>query len=232
MEAGLIKRVLEATRFAHSLITYPLLTKGRDVNELEEKAFEVLLNELSDVRAKSRSVDEWIFKSLSIAYIPFLGLLIVPYLNPQYRIAFLAAPFLSGVGLLVHSIFLNHYIFCGTYTRHLERRLNEILETEEIIESKYVDIFYHSKTSIPFLATSLAFAIVLLVNVILVPVINSIASGILYQQPDIPALVAFGFRHFWLLHIAFLGSIVATLGFGHLVSLRKLKRLVGVEQHS
>ena len=203
-------------------ITVP---QGLDMTPDEEKAFEVLKQELTEVRTKSRMVDDWIFKSLSIAYIPFLVLLLFPYANAQYRVAFLAMPFLSILGILLHSVFANHYLFCTHYGRYLERRLNELINCNEIRDSKFSEIFYGAKTSILYLSSSLVFAFMMAINVALFPVISKILVTIIAQHPDAPLFVLFGMRHCWLLHIALFACVVVLLGFGHFNSLRKVKRL-------
>jgi len=197
----------------------------------EEKTFEVLKQELSEVRTKSRMVDDWIFRSLSIAYIPFLVLLLFPYANAQYRLAFLAMPFLSILGILLHSVFANHYLFCTHYGRYLERRLNELVKRNEIRDSKFGEIFYGAKTSILYLASSLVFAFMMAINVALFPVINKILVTIIVQNPDAPLLVSLCMRHFWPLHFALFAGVVVVLGFGHLNSLRKVKRLETVAEY-
>jgi len=170
-------------------------------------------------------VDDWIFRSLSIAYIPFLVLLLFPYANAQYRVAFLAMPFISILGIVLHSVFANHYLFCTHYGRYLERRLNELVKGDEILDSKFGEIFYGAKTSILFLSSSLVFALMVTINIALFPVINRILSTIIAQNPDAPLLVSLGMRRFWVLHIALFACVIGILGFGHLNSLRKVKRL-------
>ena len=191
----------------------------------EEKTFELLKQELSEVRTKSRMVDDWIFRSLSIAYIPFLILLLFPYANAQYRVAFLAMPFISILGIVLHSVFANHYLFCIHYSRYLERRLNELVEGNEILDSKFGEIFYGAKTSILFLLSSLVFVLMVAINIALFPVINRILSTIIAQNPDTPFFVSFGMRRFWPLHFALLACVFGLVIFGHLNSLRKVKRL-------
>jgi hypothetical protein len=191
----------------------------------DEKVFEVLKQELSEVRTKARLVDDWIFRSLSIAYIPFLVLLLFPYANAQYRIAFLAMPFLSILGLLLHSVFANHYLFCTHYGRYLERRLNGLINSSEILDSKFGEIFYGAKTSILFLSSALVLTFMVVINVALFPVINRILDNSIAQNPEAPLLVSFGMRRFWSLHFVLLGFVGGILGFGHLNSLRKAKLL-------
>lgn len=191
----------------------------------EEKAFDVLKQELSEVRTKARLVDDWIFRLLSIAYIPFLVLLLFPYANAQYRVAFLAMPFLSILGILLHSVFANHYLFCTHYGRYLERRLNGLVKSNEILDSKFGEIFYGAKTSILFLSSFLVFAFIVAINVALFPVINRILGTLIAQNPDAPFLVSFSMRGFWPLHFTLLAFVVGVLSFGHLNSLRKVWRL-------
>jgi hypothetical protein len=186
---------------------------------------DVLKQELSEVRTKSRLVDDWIFRSLSIAYIPFLALVIYPYANKEYRVAFLAVPFLSLLGALLHSIFINHYMFCHHYGKYLQRRLNESLGGDYIQDSQFGDIFYLSKSSIASLTSVLAFIVILMINIALIPVINIVIATIRAQHPTMPRLVSFGLEYYWPLNIALFVCILSVLAYGALSSLRRLKSL-------
>jgi hypothetical protein len=74
------------------------------IDDRQKIAVDTLYKEFLRIQAKSVATDDWFFRFLSIAVIPFFGFLGYCAVTPGYRILVAALPVLSIVGLMVVSV--------------------------------------------------------------------------------------------------------------------------------
>ncbi len=111
------------------------------LDERDRLAVETLYKEFQRIQAKSSATDDWFFRFLSIAVVPFLVFLAAS-LNPQYRIFIAALPVLSMIGALVVVVLTSHYLYVGSYGEYLQRQINERLGSEVIRDTRYARAAY------------------------------------------------------------------------------------------
>ena len=184
----------------------------------ESKAVDALLMELEQVREKSRMIDEWFFKLLSIIVIPFFVLLAFAYANSPYRMAFLAVPFIGIIGIFVNSIFINHYMYCERYGAYLQKRINQLLKKKEIRRQCFADVFYNTKSSFSILAYVLVMLMFVALMIFLVPIVNLQRSIVLTQQTNLPPMLLFSLRNYWLIAGVLFVVVVLLTAIGHLTT--------------
>lgn len=144
--------------------------ESEHISEREKVIVDVLLKEFQRLQAKSVATDDWFFRFLSIAVIPFFAFLGYCAVTPAYRILVAALPVLSIVGLMVVSVLTSHYLFVGVYASFLERQINIHLG-EVMHDSKFGTAAYTRFTPVT-VSYGLGLAMLVVINVIAVPFIN------------------------------------------------------------
>lgn len=140
----------------------------------ETKAvIDTLYKEFQRINAKSVATDDWFFRFLSIAVVPFLAFLSYCLANPGYRIFVATLPFLSLIGLAVVAVLTTHYLYVGAYGEYLTRRINENLGTKGIREAEFNRACYQVWYSPVVVSYAIGLGMLLIVNVLAVPIINS-----------------------------------------------------------
>jgi len=194
---------------------------------------DTLYKEFQRVSSKSVATDDWFFRFLSIAVVPFLVFLAYCLVTPGYRIFVATLPFLSLLGLAVVAVLTTHYQYAGAYGEHLINRINQELGAREIRHVEFDRACYkgwHSPVTISYI---LGFGVLIFLNVLAVPVINSAREAFLAlssardQQLSWLHIII---NHYWLVTIncvviiviAFLVSFIKV----HVLTRRLLK---GVE---
>lgn len=140
----------------------------------ESKAvIDTLYKEFQRINAKSVATDDWFFRFLSIAVVPFLAFLAYCLATPGYRIFVATLPFLSLIGLAVVAVLTTHYKYVGAYGEYLTRRINKELGAEEIREAEFNRACYQVWYSPVVISYAMGVAMLLLLNILAVPIINS-----------------------------------------------------------
>lgn len=69
---------------------------------------DTLYKEFQRINSKSAATDDWFFRFLSIAVVPFLAFLAYCLATPGHRIFVATLPFLSLIGLAVVAVLTTH----------------------------------------------------------------------------------------------------------------------------
>jgi hypothetical protein len=149
-------------------------TNQNDPFKLDERvkvAIDTLYKEFQRVQGKSVATDDWFFRFLSIAVIPFIGFLGYCAVTPAYRILVAGLPVLSIVGLLVVAVLSSHYLFAGVYGSYLQREINRLLGIEVMHDSVFGAAAYNRFTPVT-VSYAIGLALLVFVNVLAVPFIT------------------------------------------------------------
>ncbi|MEO8034578.1 MAG: hypothetical protein ABI837_09100, partial [Acidobacteriota bacterium] len=98
---------------------------------------DTLSKELLRVHGKSVATDDWFFRFLSIAVVPFLAFIAYALGKPEYRIFIASLPILSLIGTAVVLVLSSHYVFTNAYRDYLEKRLNTLLGETELQDAAF-----------------------------------------------------------------------------------------------
>lgn len=152
-------------------MTTESVEKPEDISDREKLIVDVLFKEFQRIQAKSVATDDWFFRFLSIAVIPFFAFLGYCAVTPAYRILVSALPVLSIVGLMVVSVLTSHYLFVGVYAEFLERQINLYVGEDVMHDSRFGTAAYTRFTPVT-VSYGLGIAMLVVINVIAVPFIN------------------------------------------------------------
>lgn len=147
---------------------------------------DVLYKEFSRVQAKSVATDDWFFRFLSIAIVPFLAFLAYASANPAYRVFIAALPFLSIIGVAVVLLLSAHYIYATSYAEYLERRMNTLLRGYEVRESAFNIAAYRKWFSPVGFGYILGLTGVAALNALAVPIIKIQLKVFIATHPHLP----------------------------------------------
>jgi hypothetical protein len=179
----------------------------------ESKAvIDTLYKEFQRINSKSVATDDWFFRFLSIAVVPFLAFLAYCLANPGYRIFVATLPFLSLIGVAVVAVLSTHYLYVGAYGEYLTRRINKELGAEEIREAEFNQACYQGWHSPVTASYVMGLGVLVLLNILAVPIINSAKRAFVtarhVQQLGWAILIV---KHYWLITIACTILTVAAL---------------------
>ena len=147
---------------------------------------DVLYKEFARVRGKSVATDDWFFRFLSIAVVPFLASVAYALANPAYRIFLAALPFLSIIGVTVVLVLATHYIYATSYAEYLENRINKILGGWEVRELVFDERAYRKFSSPITLSYVLGIFILVVVNFTAIPIITLQFVRFRSTHPNLP----------------------------------------------
>lgn len=156
------------------------------MDEGTKVTIDTLSKELLRVYARSVGTDDWFFRFLSIAVVPFLGFLAYALANAQYRIFIAALPILSLIGSAVVLVLSSHYIFTGAYGNYLERRINVLLRGHELRDEIFGTAVYKGLSSPILLAHVVGFGALIAINIVSVPIINDTIQRFCAIHPKLP----------------------------------------------
>jgi hypothetical protein len=144
------------------------------VTDETKAAIDILYKEFQRVSSKSQATDDWFFRFLSIAVVPFLAFLAYCLVTPNYRIFVMMLPFLSLVGVAVVAVLTTHYQYAEAYGEYLTTRINHKLDAKEIRDIEFSRACYkgwHSPVTVSYV---IGLGLLVLLNIFAVPVINSV----------------------------------------------------------
>jgi hypothetical protein len=150
------------------------MTTSRDAAGAEDRTrllVETVYKEFQRVQAKSAATDDWFFRFLSIAVVPFLVFLAYSLVTPSFRIFVAALPLLSLIGLLVVGVLTSHYLYANAYGAHLQRRLNLLLGPDTMTDLHYGPAAYGGFTPVT-VSFLFGLLLLLLLNVCTIPLID------------------------------------------------------------
>lgn len=185
------------------------------MDESERAIVAVLYREFARVQAKSVATDDWFFRFLSIAVVPFLVFVAYALGSPEYRIFIAALPFLSMIGVAVVMVLATHYIYATTYAGYLERRINVYLAGVELRDSRMNKRAYRTWSSPVTLSYLVGFLALIAFNLAAAPAIDRAFVDFLATHPHLPASYETALLFYWpVVYIAtymFTVAAIATL---------------------
>ncbi|MEA2570768.1 MAG: hypothetical protein QOI24_2769 [Acidobacteriota bacterium] len=164
-----------------------------------KSTIDILQKELAQTRAKSVSADDWFFRFLSIAVVPFFAFVAYVLANVEYRIYLAALPLLSIIGVAVVLVLATHYIYATTYCEYLERRLNRFLGSVEVRESEFNKAAYRRLSSPVGLSYAVGFGALFLMNVVAKGLIDLQIGRFLATHPNLPTTAVGALKQYWLI---------------------------------
>jgi hypothetical protein len=118
------------------------------LDDATKAAVEILYKEYQRVQAKSIATDDWFFRFLSIAVIPFFAFLGYCAITPGYRILVAGLPVLSIIGLIVVAVLSSHYVYVNIYGDYLQREINRLLGIEVMKDTLFGNAAYEHFTPV------------------------------------------------------------------------------------
>jgi len=167
------------------------------MDERSKLLTDVLYKEFQRIQSKSATTDEWFFRFLSIAIVPFLAFLAYVLANPSYHVFLTALPLLSLIGCVVVSQLMLAYTHVGAYTRYLEVRLNDLFQNDEMCNERFARAFYAGWWSPVRTSVTLGFFLVAVCNLAAIPVITETTHKLAKDYLRYSSILAFAFCHYW-----------------------------------
>ncbi len=134
---------------------------------------DTLYKEFLRISAKSVATDDWFFRFLSIAVVPFLVFLAYCLANPGYRLFVAMLPYLSLIGVAVVAVLSTHYQYVGAYGNYLTRRINGLFGAGKVRDVEFGRACYKDWRSPVMVCYIIGLGALLFLNVLAVPVINA-----------------------------------------------------------
>jgi hypothetical protein len=187
---------------------------------------DLLSNELVRVKAKGVATDDWFYRLLSVGIVPFLAFLGYCAVNQPYRILIAALPSLSITGALIVGILSNHYQYARYYGDYLERRINDLLGGEVLLDSRFVATFYRGWFSLVSLGYAVSLALLLLLNVAAYPVIDATVQVFYTGHHKILGWSAWLLKYFWQLTLLYGCMVIGIYVVSYIRSERHARQLL------
>jgi len=198
------------------------------MNNDEKFLVELLYKELELARSKGLMADEWFFKLISIAIIPFFVIITYPIIKPEFRIMLCGIPVLSILGILLIFTLANHYSYSTFYGRYLQLRINDILKKDEFFNPKFKKIFYEDWSSNVRFSFFISILLLIVTNLSLYPIIDKtlddfyVKHHLFFNSHIYYNLL---YHYYWKIIIIFFSFIFLTCLFIKRNSENKAKRL-------
>jgi len=195
------------------------------IDDRTKVVVETLYKEFQRIQTKSAATDDWFFRFLSIAVVPFLGFLGYSAITPAYRILVAALPVLSLVGLLVVCVLSSHYAYATIYGSYLQREINRLLRAPVMRDTLFGDAAYNKFTPVT-VNYSIGITLLIAVNLLAAPFITRVVHD--YYTSHLQSLGSAGWvlRYYWLLNTALLGMILVPAFASLVATQRRLRGLL------
>lgn len=195
------------------------------VDERTKIAADILYKEFQRIQAKSIATDDWFFRFLSIAVIPFFGFLGYCAVTPGYRILVAALPVLSIVGLLVVAVLSSHYLYATVYGKYLQREINKLVRINIMRDALFGAAAYDRFTPVR-VSYGIGLALLIMVNLLAGPFIDRELRRFHASHRQSLGPVASLIDQYWLFVAGFLSvTLVAAIG-SFVATHRRLRTLV------
>jgi len=191
----------------------PVMTGGSMTDESKAMT-EILYKEFQRISAKSAATDDWFFRFLSIAVVPFLAFLAYCLANPTYRIFVATLPFLSLIGLSVVVVLTTHYQYANSYGEYLTNRINAILGVEHLGKIRDAEfgracyMGWHSPVTVSYV---LGIGGLVFINVVAVPIINSTKDALKAKHSQQLGWADIVIDHYWPITVCCIIVTIAAL---------------------
>jgi hypothetical protein len=196
-----------------------------ELDDFAKATVDILYKEFQRIQAKSVSTDDWFFRYLSIAVVPFLGFLGYAAISPQYRILVAALPVLSVIGLLVVLVLSSHYVYVSSYGNYLQREINRLLRSETMRDTCFSTAAYEKFTPVR-VSFAVGFVLLFFVNVTAAPFITRVVHdfSLTHGQSLGPARVVL--QYYWTLSFLFIAITAIPAVASLLATQRRLRALL------
>jgi hypothetical protein len=196
------------------------------IDDLTKVAVETLYKEFQRVQAKSVATDDWFFRFLSIAVIPFLGFLGYSAITPQYRILVAALPMLSLVGILVVFVLSSHYAYANIYGDYLQREINRLLGSDVMRDNIFGAAAYNKFTPV-MVSYGIGFSLLFAVNILAAPFITKVVDVFYKTNSDSLGKAGIVLQHYWPITLTLL-AVTAIIASTALFATQRRLRLLAV----
>jgi hypothetical protein len=188
-------------------------------------AVETLYKEFQRAQAKSAAADDWFFRFLSIAVIPFIGFLGFCAANPGYRIFVATLPILSVIGILVVAVLSSHYLYAGMYSTYLQSKINQLLEVDALPAISFDAAAYRRFTPVT-VSYVIGLALLTLINILAAPFITREIVRFRATHPHVAGVAAQVLNHYWLLMGALILIVSAAAAWSFVATSTRLHLLL------
>jgi hypothetical protein len=199
-----------------------------EIDDLTKMVVETLYKEFQRIQVKSVATDDWFFRFLSIAVIPFLGFLGYAAITPPFRILVAALPVLSLVGLLVVCVLSSHYVYAGTYGTYLQLEINRRLRSAVMRDTIFGAAAYDQFTPVR-VSYSIGVGLLVVVNLLAAPFITHVVHDFYATHRQALGPADFVLQNYWTLTLALLAVTLVPALASLLATHRRLRALLRTE---
>jgi hypothetical protein len=213
-----------ARRPSPSTVAPPPAAAPGNIDDRTKIAVDTLYKEFQRIQVKSVATDDWFFRFLSIAVVPFVAFLGYAAITPQYRILVAALPALSLVGLLVVCVLSSHYAYATVYGDYLQREINRLLGSEVLHDTTFGRAAYNARFTPVNVSYGIGIALLVAVNVLAAPFITQVVAVFYERRRETLGWAGVVLQHYWMLNIVLLGTTILA-GTSLVLTQRRLRAL-------
>ena len=183
---------------------------------------DLLYKEFQRIQAKSLATDDWFFRFLSIAVVPFFAFVAYGLANAEYQIFLAALPLLSVIGATVVLMLSTHYFYIAAYGSYLQSRINALLGSAELRDNSFSAVAYRGWSPVA-VSHTVGFLALIGLNLAALPIISVAIQRFTNTHPRLPRASRYMLANYWPMVITFLVVFLGVTGLS-LFRMRKKQR--------